>query len=131
MVRSLVAAAVILALAGGCAHDVRARYPATPGEETGAIVLVFTESSSGVYVAVNGVLVVDDAHTGRVRIENVDTGYADVAIAVGPGEKQVRVWVEAGRDTVLPIGSPGGSPLDALKSLAMSLAGVALYAWLN
>jgi len=131
MVRSLVAAAVILALAGGCAHDVRARYPATPGAETGAIVIVFTESSSGVYVAINGVLVVDDAHTGRIRIDGVDTGYAEVAIAAGPGEKQARVWVDAGRDTVLPIGSPGGSPFDALKGLLASLAGVALYAWLN
>ena len=76
-------------------------------------------------------LVVDGAHTERVRIEGVSSGYADVAIAIGPAEKQVKVWVDEGRDTVLPIGAPGGSAFDGVKSIALSLAAMALYAWIR
>lgn len=124
---------VLVTLAGlaGCARDVRARYPSEPGELVGSITLVFTRPSPDVYVAINGHLVVDGAHTSHIRVEGVATGYADVAIAVGPGEKQVRVWVDDGRDTVLPIGAPGGTMLDSLKSMAMSLAAIALYAWIR
>jgi hypothetical protein len=75
--------------------------------------------------------VVDGAHTGRVRVDGVATGFAELAIAVGPGEKQARVWVEEGRDTTVPIGSPGGSMLDSLKSMTMTLAAIALYAWIR
>jgi hypothetical protein len=126
---------VVLALVGlatvSCARDVKARYPAADGDATGTVVLVFTRPSPDVYVAINGVLVVDGAHTSRIRVDGVTTGYADVAIAVGPGEKTVRVWVEEGRDTVLPIGSPGGSHLDSVKSIVVSLAAIAIYAWIR
>jgi hypothetical protein len=117
----------------GCAKDVRTTLPAdAPGDPTGAIVLVLTQASSDVVVAVNGALVVDGAHTKRDRIEGVPTGYADLAIAIGPGEKQVKVWVEEGRDTVLPVGAPGGgSALDGVKSVALSLAAMAIYAWIR
>jgi hypothetical protein len=122
---------VVLLLLAGCAKDVRTRYPSVPGEPVGSITLVFTRPSPDVYVAINGRLVVDGAHTSHIRVDGVATGFADVALAVGPGEKQVRVWVEEGRDTVLPIGAPGGSMLDSLKSMAMSLAAIALYAWIR
>lgn len=114
-----------------CARDVRARYPSAPDEPTGTITLVLTHPSPDLYVAINGALVVGGANTSHVRIDGVSTGYADVAIAMGPGEKQVRVWVEEGKETVLPLGSPGGSPWDSLRSMAMSLAAVALYAWIR
>jgi hypothetical protein len=84
-----------------------------------------------VVVAVNGALVVERARTERIRIDGVATGYADVAIAIGPAEKQVKVWVDEGRDTVLPVGSPGGSAFDGLKSVVLSLAAMALYAWIR
>jgi hypothetical protein len=118
-------------LVAGCAKDVRTRYPAEPGESVGSITLVFTRGQPDVYVAINGILVVAGAHTSHIRVDGVATGYADVAIAIGPGEKQMRVWVEEGRDTVLPIGAPGGSALDSLKSVAMSLAAIALYSWIR
>jgi hypothetical protein len=122
---------VVLLVIAGCAKDVRARYPAEPFEPVGSITLVFTRPSPDVYVAINGRLVVDGAHTSHVRVDGVATGYADVAIAMGPGEKQMKVWVEEGRDTVLPIGSPGGTMLDSLKSVVMSLAALAIYTWIR
>jgi len=124
--------AVLLVGLVGCAHDVRTQVPGTiPGEPTGVVVLVFTNAQPDVYVAINGVLVVDGAHTQRVRIEGVATGYADVAIAAGPVEKQQRIWVDSDRETVLPMAAPGGSALDGLKSMAMSLAAIAIYAWIR
>jgi len=92
------------------------------------IELVLTHPSPDVYVAVDGVLVVDGANTSRVRIDGIATGYAAVAIAMGDGEKQQRLWVEEGGTTVWPLGSSGGSPWDSIKSVAISLAGIALYA---
>lgn len=120
---------LVLALLASCAHDVRARLPqATPHDPVGSIELVLTHPAPDVYVAVNGVLVVDGANTSRIRIDGVASGYADVAIAMGDAEKQQRIWVDEGGTTVLPLGSAGGSPWDSLKSMALSLAGIALYA---
>ncbi len=114
-----------------CAHDVHARYPAPPDAPTGAVELVFSAPASDVSVAVNGHLVVHDARTERIRIDDVPTGYADLAIAAGPGEKQVRVWVAYDRVTTIPLGAPGEAPMSAIRALATSLATVALYALLN
>lgn len=114
-----------------CAHDVRARYPAPPDAPTGAVELVFSAPASDVSVAVNGHLVVYDVRSERIRIDDVPTGYADLAIAAGPGEKQVRVWVEYDRLTTIPLGAPGEAPMSAIRALATSLATVALYALLN
>ena len=122
---------LVLVMLAGCAKDVRTRYPSEPGEPVGSITLVFTTASPDVLVAINGRLVVDGAHTERVRIDGVSTGYAEVSIAVGAGEKHVKVWVDEGVDTVVPVGAAGGSMLDGLKSMAMSLAAIALYAWIN
>jgi hypothetical protein len=114
-----------------CAHDVRARFPAPLDAPTGTVELVFSAPASDVTVAVNGHLVVYDARTEKIRIDDVPTGYADLAIAAGPGEKQVRVWVEYDRVTTIPLGAPGEAPMSAIRALATSLATVALYALLN
>ena len=117
-----------------CAHDVRAHYPTPPGEppgDTGSLTLVLTRPASDVYVAVDGVLVVDDANTRRIHIDGLPSGYASVAIAMGDAEKTVQLWIEPGRDTVLPLPSPGGSPWESLRNMAVSLAAVALYAWIR
>ena len=120
-----------LATATGCARDVRAAYPATPGEPTGTVELVFTAPASAVSVAVNGVLLVRDRRTERVTITDVQSGYAEVAIAAGPGEKATRVWVEAGGTTAVPLPASGEAPASAIRQFAMSLATVALYALLR
>jgi hypothetical protein len=110
---------------------VRARFPAPPDAPTGTLELVFSAPASDVTVAVNGHLVVYDARTEKIRIDEVPTGYADVAIAAGAGEKQVRVWVDYDRVTTIPLGAAGEAPMSAIRALATSLATVALYALLN
>jgi hypothetical protein len=128
---AFVASAGIAVAASGCAHDVHARFPAPPGAPTGTLDLVFASAAADVSVAVNGVLVVDDEKTERIRIENVPTGYAELAIAAGSGEKQARVWIDSDRVTTIPLGAPAEAPLSALRALATSLASIALYALLN
>jgi len=109
----------------------RPPFPAPPGAASGASGLGFTSGAADVAVAVNGVLVVEDAHTERVRIDGVPTGYAELAIAAGSGEKALRVWVEADHLTTIPLGAPAEAPMSALRGLATSLAGIALYSLLN
>ncbi|MBE7450582.1 MAG: hypothetical protein HS111_17285 [Kofleriaceae bacterium] len=121
----------VVVATSACARDVHTRFPASPEAPTGTVELVFTGPAAGVSVAVNGVLVVHDRRTERVRIEHVPTGYADLAIAAGAGEKQVRVWVDSERVTTIPLGAPGEPPVSAIRALATSLASVALYALLN
>jgi hypothetical protein len=116
---------------GACAHDVVTRFPAPPDAPTGTVEVVFSAPASDVSVAVNGHLVVYDKRTERIRIDDVPTGYADLAIAAGPGEKQVRVWVDYEAVTTIPLGSPGEAPVSALRALATSLASIALYSLLN
>lgn len=120
----------VLALAA-CAHDVTARFPSSPEQATGRVALVFTDVADGVTVAIDGVLVVQDARTERVVITGVPTGYANLSVAVGPTEKSARVWIEADRETAVPMGAVGEAPLSAVRSLAISLASVALYALLR
>ena len=128
---SPVLAAAAIALLVGCAHDVRATFPASPGEPTGTVELVFASPASAVSVAVNGILLVRGKRTEKVTITGVPTGYAEVAIAAGPGEKSARVWVDDGATTSLPLPSSGEAPASALRQFATSLATVALYALLR
>jgi hypothetical protein len=120
-----------LVLAMGCAHDVTARYPlADPVEPPGSLTFVFTEAGSDVSVAVNGILLVHDARTERVHIDNLPTGSVDVVVAAGPTEKSMRIWIDSGKETTVPLGSPGPSSLEGWRASFVSLAGVALYALL-
>ncbi len=131
--RWLLAAAVSVALiVGGCAHDVRTRYPAPTALPTGSILLVLTTASSDVVVAIDGMLVVDGAHTGRIRIDGVPVGLVDLTIAIGEGAQHQELWIESGRDTVLPIGAPGGGGAgDAIRNAVISVAGILLYTWIR
>lgn len=120
------ACALVVALVA-CTHDVRVRYPSDPAEPTGTVILAFTRAASDVMVAVNGVLVVDGEDTGRIRIDGIPTGTADLAIAAGPGEKQMQVWINADNPLTIPLGFPGGSAGDTLKGLLSSIAGIVIY----
>ena len=122
--------AIVLVLVTACAHDVRVRYPAPDGAP-GTLTFVFTSPASDVSIAIDGVLVVDDAHTGRVTIDDVPSGTRDVVIAMGPEEKGMKLWIEPGRETTVPLGSPGVSSIDGWRASFVSLAGIALYALLR
>ena len=125
----------ILAIAlAACAHDVRARFPSpagTPPGETGSVTLVLTRPASDVYVAIDGQLVVDGADTSHVVIDGLPGGYADMTVAIGDGEKAMQVWVEPGRTTVVPVPAPAASATDSIKNMVLSIAAVALYAWIR
>jgi hypothetical protein len=134
-VSAVVAALVVAVLAVACAHDVNARFPSAPGSEpgddVGSIELAFAAPVSSVSVALNGVMVVRDVRTERITIADVPTGYADLAIAAGAGEKQVRVWVDGGRTTAVPLGAAVDAPLSTVRSVALSLLSLAVYTLLR
>ena len=60
-----------------------------------------------------------------------DLGDAEVVVAAGPEEKAIKVWVDAGKETTVPLGSPGVSPVDGWRAAFVSLASVVLYAVLR
>jgi hypothetical protein len=77
------------------------------------------------------VLLVHGVRTERVVIDHVPSGFADISIAAGTGEKQARVWVDSERETTVPLGAPGEAPLSAVRGFALSIATVAIYALLR
>jgi hypothetical protein len=118
----------VLALVAGCAHDVRTRFPSAADEPTGTIILAFTKPADDVLVTINGVLVIAGEHTGRVQIDGIPVGTTEIAIAAGPTEKQISIWVNADNPTTIPLGYPGQSMGDTFKGVIVSLASVLLYA---
>lgn len=133
-VRALLVLTMVAASA--CAHDVRATYPRphgpTPGGPVGRLELLFSGDADDVAVTVDGQLVVRDAHTGHIIIEQVPAGAVDVVVATGPGEKAMEVWIHEGQTTTVPLGGGGGGTvLGPLTSAFVSLASVVLYALLN
>lgn len=128
---AVAASLALAALAAACAHDVSAHFPAEPGADVGAIELAFAAPASSVSVALNGVMVVRDVRTEKITIASVPTGYAELAIAAGAGEKQLRVWVDTGRTTAVPLGAPDDAPLSTVRSMALSLISLAVWALLR
>lgn len=78
--------------------------------DTGSVTLVFSSKARGLVVAVNGKLVVEGANLRRLHIARVSSGYADIAIATEGVDRQMRVWVESGRDTSVPVAGPPTPP---------------------
>ena len=122
---------LVLALVGaGCAHDVGAHYPSEPTEPTGTLVLQLTKPASDVTVAVNGVLVVNDEHTGRVVITGVPTGTREIVMAANGGDKAFNVWIDSTRPTTVPLGVPDDS-FGFAKSLFGSVLTIVIYSLLH
>jgi hypothetical protein len=125
-VKLLIALVVIAA----CANDVRVRYPSAPTEPTGTLVLTMAAPASGVTIAINGVLVVDDEHTKHIVIEGVPTGTGEIVMAANGSDKAFRVWIDSTHPTTVPLGVPDeGSSF--VKSLAGSLLTVIVYSLLH
>lgn len=119
-----------LYLSLGCARYVHARYPAAPGAPTGRLVLLLSTPASSVSVAVNGQLVVEDAHTKKLVIDDVPVGSSEVTIAANGGDKQLRVWVDGDTATTVPMGVPDTS--SALwKSILGTVISLAAYSILR
>ena len=122
--------ALLAVLLIGCAHDVHARYPAAPGAPTGTLVLLLSQPASGVSVAINGRLVVEDVHTKRVEVEHIPVGNVDITIAANGNDKQFRVWVDDTHPTTVPLGVPEQS-MGMLKSIVGSVISIVVYSMLR
>jgi len=102
-----------------------------PSEEpTGAVALIFTRPAKGVTVAVDGQLVVERIHTDSVRIEGLTAGIAELRVAAGSGparlEAEMRVDVEVGRTTTVPLGAPSSEESSGYLNAALSVAAIVL-----
>ena len=122
--------ALLLVLLVGCSHDIKARYPSRADEPTGTLVLTMTRPASGVTVAINGVLVVDDEKTEHVVIEGVPVGTTEIVMSANGADKAFRAWIQSEHPTTVPLGVPDeGSGF--LKSLAGSLLTIIVYSLLR
>lgn len=116
-------------LVAGCTvKNVRAKYPASPGskDDTGTLVVVFSRPARNVVMTVNGNLVTTRAHTGKITVTGVETGYCQIAIAAGAMESHERVWIDAGRVTTVPVASGG----DATAASGATGALISVFAFL-
>ena len=126
------AVVLLLLLVGlvGCAHDVRVRFPAPADAPTGRLVLLLTQSASGVSVAVNGTLLVEDARTQRISIEAIPAGTNEIIIAANGTDKQIKLWIDAEHTTTIPLGVPE-SGAGFVKSVLASLISIVVYSLLR
>jgi hypothetical protein len=121
---------LVLLLLVGCAHDVRASYPAPPGAPTGRLVLLLSQPASGVTVAINGHLVVENQKTGRVTVDKIPVGSSEITIAANGSDKQIKVWIDDTHPTTVPLGVPQES-MGFLKSIFGTLITLVAYSLLR
>ena len=99
--------AIVLAFAcAACAHDTRVQFPSEPGEPTGMLVVKLASPAHDVSLAIDGLLLLEDAHTGRIRVDGVPVGTRDIAITLNGVDKQQRVWVGGDHATTVLVGVP-------------------------
>jgi hypothetical protein len=121
---------LVLVLVVGCSHDILARYPSRPDEATGTLVLTMAKPASGVSVAINGLLVVEDEKTGHVMIQGVPIGTRDVVMAANGMDRAFQVWIDSDRPTTVPLGVPDEG-MGFLKTVAGSLLSIVVYSLLH
>ncbi|MEO8706746.1 MAG: hypothetical protein ABI867_42360 [Kofleriaceae bacterium] len=107
------------------------KYPAAPGAPTGTLVLLLSQPASGVSVALNGLLVVEDEHTKRVTIDGVPVGTIEVVLAANGSDKAMKVWVDDTNPTTIPLGVPAESSVGMLKSIFATLVSIVAYSLLR
>jgi len=121
--------ALVLALTA-CAADIHARFPNPQPTSTGALVLLISEPATGVSVAIDGVLVVQDAHTDHVVIEDIPVGPIEVILSANGSDKQFKAWIQSDHPTTVPLGVPDASA-GFIKTLAGTLITILVYSWLH
>lgn len=139
--RSWLLAALLAVAACACA-PVAPRTAAVnmPGSRagdpaSGSLTLVFPREVTGAVIAINGVLVADGLRTRRLHVRGVPAGRADLSLAGEGVDSQIRVWVQPGRNTAVPVGaSPLPDSGDPVVDLAVDVGGYLLgrgvSAWL-
>jgi hypothetical protein len=126
----MLAAVALAATVAGCAHDVVAHYPSIHGEPTSTLVLLFAPPASDVAVSVDGLLVTNDAHTGRVIVDGVPIGTREVMVAANGTDKDIRVWVGGDHATTVPLGVPDAG-VGFFKTVAATILTLLVYSWLK
>jgi hypothetical protein len=122
---------LLLVLLFACSTpSVRVRYPTTPDQPTGTLVLLLSQAASDVTVAINGNLVVDREHTDRVIVDGVPVGTQTVILAANGMDKQFQIWVDGDHWTTVPLGVPDAGTA-FWKTLAGSLLTVIVYTLLH
>ena len=114
----------------GCAHDVHVRFPAPPDVPTGTIVLLLSSAASGVSVAVEGFLVVEDEHTDRVVITNVPVGTQELVMTANGANQAMKLWVGGDHATTVPLGVPDPTP-GLLKTIIGTVVSLLAYSLIN
>ena len=127
--RVLLALLVVFGFSG-CAHDVRARFPAPPDVPTGTIVLLLSSAASGVSVAIEGVLIVEDEHTDRVVITNVPIGTQELVMTANGVNQAMKLWVGGDHATTVPLGVPDATP-GFLKTIVGTVVSLLAYSLIN
>lgn len=122
--------AVLLLIVSACAHDVYVKFPSAPDDATGTVVLLLSQPASDVNVAINGILVVQDAHTDRIVISHAPAGNEDIVITANGGDKAMRVWVGTDHATTIPMGVPDATT-GFLKTLFGTLVTIVAYSLLH
>jgi hypothetical protein len=88
------------------------------------------QPASGVAVAINGQLVVEDAHTERVTIDNVPVGNAEITMAANGTDKQFRTWIDGEHVVTVPLGV-GEQGNGFLKTLFGTIVTIVVYSMLR
>ncbi len=70
-------------LAASCAHDVAAHFPGAVNVGSGEIEIALTDSTHNLFMTIDDLTLVHDAHTKKVVIDNVPAGPHRVRIAMG------------------------------------------------
>ncbi len=125
-----VALLLVMVTLGACAKDVHVRYPSAPDDPTGTVVLLLSSPAKGVSVAINGLLVVEDAHTSKVVISGAPVGTEEIVMTANGADKAMRVWVGTEHPTTVPLGVPEAGT-GFLKSLFGTLVTIVLYSLLR
>lgn len=120
---------LVLALVGCSLPTVRVHYP-VPDGPTGSLVLLMSQGASDLSVSIDGLLVVEGAHTDRIVIDGVPVGTREIVMAANGSDKQFHVWIGGDHPTTVPLGVPDAS-LGFLKTLAGTLITILVYSLLH
>ena len=118
---------LILLILTACAHDVRTNFPGAT-DDAGTIVIMLTAPTSDVIVTIDGLLVVEGAHTNRIVIEHVPVGFRELVVADGGGDKERRIWVASDHATTVALGMPGAGGPSLLTTVIDAVLTGVVYA---
>jgi hypothetical protein len=115
---------VVMLVCASCAHDVTAHFPGNANPQPGEIEIALTATARNVHVAIDDNLIVTDAHSKHIVIDNVPAGPHRVRIAMGSDgfdgkEHEATVVVAAQARASLVVAAPTVAVAQAVLSGAV------------